>query len=213
MKFDDEQGPLTRAAHAWEVLNPHCSIIRGSNSATGERVTFLQCGGTHPVEKRFFIGHVVDTLEEERALGRIPFWKTKRLAKQVNADFTLIHLDQALAAPAEKLLKQVTRKVVIRAPLLIEAVVDLQDEKKLLSVHSLQGDIRRIRKKAFSVEPSSKTADLVRFIRHFRDPYAAKRHGLDTLSYQYDPNLFTQDSFAGRGFLLLKIMQQGQWVA
>ena len=211
MKFDDEEGLLKRIGSVLNAFRPDCTIIRGRH-LTGQRITFLRCGGTHPVENRFFIGKILSELDEERPIGKIPFWRLRKIAKEAKVDFTLIHLDQALAWAAETLIKRAGSEV-FRTPLFLETVVDLSDEKKLLSGSNLKRDIQRIQKNAFSIERTTEPADLLTFIRKFRDPYVAKRHPLDAPSYRYDPAIFTKKSLEGSGFSLLKIMHEGQWVA
>lgn len=145
-------------------------------------------------------------------MGKIPFWRIQILAQELQVDFTLIHLDQAFAGIAKTFLKQ-TASNVFRTPLFVESIVDLSDKKKLLSGSDLKRDIQRVEKNAFSIERTTDPADLLTFIRNFRDPYVAQRHPLDALSFRYDPAIFAANSLAGSGFTLLKIMQHGEWVA
>jgi amino acid adenylation domain-containing protein len=212
MNTGAELSPPKQLWSALNVLRPDCSIIRGRHRSTGRSVTILRCGGTHPTEKRFFIGHIMNALDEERTIGKIPFWRIPKLAKEIKADFTLIHLDQAAVNPAEWFMKR-TASEVFRPPLLLEAIVDVSDEKKLLAGKSISRDVQNVRRKAFSMECSTDSADLLSFIRNFRDPYVAKKHGLDSLNFRYDSALFENKSFAGSGFTLVKIILEGQWVA
>ncbi len=212
MQFEAELNPPENLWSRLSVLRPECTIIRGRHWSTGKSITILRCGGARAVSKRFFIGKIIDELEEERTIGRIPFWRIPNLAQETKADFTLIHHDQALSKPAEWFMKRSAREA-IRTPLLLEAIVDVSDKAKLLSGKSIKRDVTNVRNKGFKVECSTASEDLLSFIRNFRDPYIAKKHGLDSLSFRYDSDLFENESFAGSGLTLYKIFLKGEWVA
>lgn len=193
-----------------EALLPHCALVEVRHGSTGSAFKILRVGGDQPTERHFFIGQIAEAIERQTEFGRIPIWRIAGLHRKTRPNFTLLHLNRGLANAADRVLK-LLKTGSIRLPQEIEINVDLTKTENLAKAR--KKDIKSRTEERFKKEVSTSSADLLTFIKQYRDPYIKKRHGLDSLIYPYPAEILRKASIAGSGFSLLKILDADEWVA
>jgi Acetyltransferase (GNAT) domain len=202
---------LGTARAVYYTLRPQVILMRGRDKNYNEILNICHVGNRPRGYRLGFPSQVLRELESESDLGPYWLWQLPALLKDIESDFLLIETPRYLKWLAHWLVAG--SKETFYIPFFVHSIIDASDFPALLrNNHNLKNDIRKTKKAGYSLELSSDPAQYRTFLDFYYRPYMKASHGLLASSFDYD--FLCHEDFLDRDrWLLLKLMQGGEWVA